>query len=276
MREKGDLVAALGRLATAFDLVKTPVTCFELGKTHLLMGHVMQAHELFQKVGRIPPALEESERSATARQEASRLAGELEPRIPSLRIQLRIPSEAKATVNIDDDAIPIAGAITLRAVDPGRHVIVARAGDGPDERVTIDIAEGETKLVELAPHWLPPKASPPKNQVVYLRQTNPLVFVGFAASSVAFTLTGVSTVLAVNAAGRAHDGCGQDYCPKSVRDSDISVMHTWMGVSIVGAAATLVFLTVGVLSISRPTNEKVTAGAKPYIGPGGAGLIGRF
>ncbi|MEA2751661.1 MAG: hypothetical protein QOI41_5804, partial [Myxococcales bacterium] len=39
LREKGDLLGALGRLTTAHDLVPTPVTAFELGKTHLLMGH---------------------------------------------------------------------------------------------------------------------------------------------------------------------------------------------------------------------------------------------
>src|SRR5438270_10599023 len=68
LREKGDLLGALGRFSTAFDLVQTPVTGFELGKTHLLLGHVLHAHELFKKIGRIPPALEESQRSAAARE----------------------------------------------------------------------------------------------------------------------------------------------------------------------------------------------------------------
>ena len=277
LREKGDLVAALGRLTTAFDLVQTPVTAFELGKTHLLMGHVMQAHELFQKIGRIPPALEESQRSATAREEANRLAADLEPRIPSLRIKLKLPPDATAVVRIDDDPIATAGAITPRAVDPGKHVIVARAGDGPEERVTIEVGEGETKDVELAPQWIPPKLPPPgSGQVVYLRQTNPLVFVGFTASSVALTLTGVSAVLAVNAAGRAHEGCGDNYCPQFVRDSDVAVMRTWIAVTVIGGAASIAFFTVAVISITRPTTERVTAGVKPYIGPGAAGVVGRF
>ena len=112
--------------------------------------------------------------------------------------------------------------------------------------------------------------------MVYLRQTNPLVFVGFAASSVALTMTGISAVLAVNAAGRAHDSCGIDYCPQRVREDDIAVMRTWIAATVVGGAATMVFFTVGVLSISRPTNEKVTAFVRPYVGPGAAGVMGRF
>src|SRR4051794_27608090 len=62
LREKGDLEAAAARMQTAYDLVKTPVTAFELGKTQLLLGRVLTAHELFQVVVRMPAALEESTR----------------------------------------------------------------------------------------------------------------------------------------------------------------------------------------------------------------------
>jgi hypothetical protein len=279
LREKGDLLAALGRFTTAHDLVPTPVTAFELGKTHLLMGHVLQAHELFIKIGRLPPALEESQRSATAREEAARLAVDLEPRIPTLRIHLKLPPDATAAVRIDDDPIATSGAVTPRAVEPGKHVIVARAGDGPEERVTMEIGEGETKDVELAPQWVPPKAPavpPGGGQIVYLRQTNPLVFVGFTASSVALTLTGVAGVVAFNAAGRAHDRCTADYCPQYVRDSDITQMRAWVVVAAVAGAATIGFFTLAVLSISKPVNEKVVAGVKAYVGPGAAGVVGTF
>ena len=279
LREKGDLVGALGRLTTAYDLVQTPVTGFELGKTHLLMGHVLQAHELFLKIGRIPPALEESQRSATARAEAVHLAADLEPRIPTLRIRLKLPEEATATVRIDDDPITTTGAVTPRSVDPGKHVIIARAGDGPEMRVSIEIGEGETKDVELAPQWVPPPVVTPASggQVVYLRQTNPLVFVGFAGSALALTLTGVSVVLAVNAASRSSDRCGTQYCPQHVRDEDVNEMKTWLGVTLVSGAAAIVFASVAVVAITKPTNERVvTARIRPYIGPGAAGLVGTF
>ncbi len=280
LREKGDLVGALGRLTTAHDLVATPVTLFELGKTHLLMGHVLQAHELFIKIGRLPPALEESQRSTTAREEANRLAADLEPRIPTLRIKLaKLPPEASAVVHVDDEPVAMTGAVTPRAVEPGKHVIVARAGDGPEERVTIEIGEGETKDVDLSPQWVapkPPPTPPPGGQVVYLRQTNPLVSLGFTAASVSGTITGLASVLAVSAAGRARDRCGSDYCPQRVRDSDVTEMRTWIAVTAIAGAATLAFVTVAILSISRPVNEKVTAGVKPYVSPGSAGLVGAF
>ncbi len=157
LRDANDVSGALARLTTAWDLVQTPVTGFELGKTHLMLGHVLQAHELFVKVGRMPAALEESSRSATARTEAGRLTDDLEPRIPSLRIRVKVPSGATAVLRVDDEIVAMTGAITPRAVDPGAHQIVARAGDGPEERVVVELKEGETKDVALEPKWVPPK-----------------------------------------------------------------------------------------------------------------------
>ncbi len=180
-------------------------------------------------------------------------------------------------MRIDDDPITTTGAITMRAVDPGTHVIIARAGEGPEMRVSIDIGEGETKDVELAPQWVPPKVVPPAaGQVVYLRQTNPLVFVGFTVSSIALTLTGISAVLAVNAASRSRDRCGSDYCPQYIRDSDVTEMRTWIAVTGVAGAATIAFFTLGMLSISKPITEKVTTSARLFVGPGSAGVVGSF
>ncbi|HVJ92054.1 MAG TPA: hypothetical protein VM580_19770, partial [Labilithrix sp.] len=62
LRDKGAVAEALPRLASAYDLVPTPVTGFELGKTHMMLGHTLHAHELFKKVLRMPPSMEESTR----------------------------------------------------------------------------------------------------------------------------------------------------------------------------------------------------------------------
>jgi len=280
LREQGDLVGALGRFGTAFDLVPTPVTGFELGKTHMRMGHVLQAHELFRKVARMPPALEESTRSATAREEASRLAADLEPRIPTLRLRLKLPPQATATVRVDDEPVTIGEGYAPRAVDPGTHVVVAKAGDGPEQRVTLDIGEGETKDIELAPQWIAPK-EPEKTvapgQVFYLRQTNPLVFVGFGVSAVALTIAGVSAIMLVNAADRVQERCGKDYCSERVRETDLNETGTWALVTGIAGATAIGFFALGVISISRPTNEKVVAGEiRPWVGLGSAGVSGRF
>jgi hypothetical protein len=279
LREANDLPGALGRLTTAWDLVQTPVTGFELGKTHLMLGHVLQAHELFVKVGRMPTALEESSRSSTAREEAGRLATDLEPRIPSLRIHVTVPAGATAVLRVDDELVALAGPVIPRAVDPGAHQIVARAGDGPEQRVVVELKEGETKDVELAPKWVPPKVpAAGTGPALYVRQTNPLVFVGFGAAGVGLVLTTVSLALAADASARVRSRCGDSFCPDTVDQVNGPARERggWLVVAAVSSIAAGSFLTMGIISATRPVRVKLVGGLEPFVGPTGAGLAGRF
>lgn len=293
LRDKGALEDALARLASAYDLVPTPVTGFELGKTHMMLGHVLQAHELFKKVVRMAPSLEESTRSQTSRDEAARLARELEPRIPSLRLELTLPAEATAIVRVDDEEIPVTGAVTMRAVDPGAHEIVAKAGDGPDEVLLVEVAEGEVKDVHLAPTWVPPKPRPSGREIIYVRQTNPLAFIGFGIASAALVVTTVATFVYIDARDEAKDKCGASYCPPAPQDAaavsmgsviDTSLRSETLRYQVSGAimvaagVTTLLFTGVGIFGAARPVKERVTTGAtvRPRVGLGGLGLAGTF
>jgi hypothetical protein len=282
-RDANDVPGALARLTTAWDLVQTPVTGFELGKTHLMLGHILQAHELFVKVGRMPAALEESSRSATARTEAARLAEDLEPRIPSLRIRVKVPPGATAVLRIDDEIVAMTGAITPRTVNPGAHQIVARAGDGPEQRVTVELKEGETKDVELAPKWVPPKVPVAgTGPALYVRQANPLVFVGFGAAGAGVVLTTVALAFAADASARTRSRCGDEFCPDTVDQTQVGVGGTarerqaWLLVAAISGITSGAFLTMGVITATRPVKVKLVGSVAPFIGPTGAGLTGRF
>jgi hypothetical protein len=284
LRDANDVVGALARLTTAWDLVQTPVTGFELGKTHLMLGHILQAHELFVKVGRMPSALEESSRSATARTEASRLADDLEPRIPSLRIRVKVVPGATAVLRVDDEVVTMTGAVTPRAVDPGAHQIVARAGDGPEQRVVVELKEGETKDVELAPKWVPPKVPvAPSGPALYVRQTNPLVVVGFGGAAAGVVLTTVALALAADASARTRSRCGDEFCPDTVDQKQQGLAsgtalerQAWLLVAAISGITSGAFLTMGVITASRPVKVRLIAGVEPFVGPTGAGLTGRF
>ncbi len=277
LREKGQLDASIMRLTTAFDLVPTPVTGFELGKAQMMAGKILQAHELFKKVLRMPPSMEESDRSRVAREESERLAKELEPRIPSLRLKVTLPAGATAQVRIDDEDVTLTGAETRRAVDPGSHEVVAKAGDGPEQKVRIDVAESETKDVELAPQWVPPKvADKEKGKVVVVRQTtSALTFVGFAGASAGLALTASAAYVFASQSADLSDKCGEKYCPETMQ-RDVATRDAWGLVTIIGAASTIGFLAAGIIGVTTPKQEKVTVGVQPILGPGGAGVQGRF
>lgn len=293
LRDKGELQEALARLASAYDLVPTPVTGFELGKTHMMLGHVLQAHELFKKVVRMAPSMEESTRSQTSRDEAARLANELEPRIPSLRLKLTLPKDATAVVKVDDETITMTAPEALRAVDPGPHEVVAQAGDGPEEKVHVEVAEGEIKDVALAPQWVPPKNPPPgkTREIIYVRQTNPLAFVGFGVAAAGLVVTTVATLVYIDARDDAKDKCGESYCPPAIRNNTVLTGNTVIDTGFQGENAryqvsgiialaagftTVVFVGLGILGAARPVKERVSTSIQPSVGLGRLGLTGTF
>jgi hypothetical protein len=295
LREKGDLQGALTRLGSAYDLVPTPVTGFELGKTHLMLGHVLQAHELFKKVVRMQPSLEESARSQAARDESGRLAREIEPRIPSLRIRVTLPPGATAVVRIDDEIVPTTGPETVRAVDPGRHEVAAKAGDGPEEKVEVQVAEAETKDVPLAPRWVPPQKLAPgaPTRDSFVKSTNPLVYIGFGVAATAVVVSAVTAVVSANALEDARERCGKEFCPPRTgtrlgpTDANVGDLNftsasdaaaAFALVSIIAGITAGVFLGVGIVGIRTPIKERVISNVtvKPSLGRGGVGLSGTF
>jgi len=282
LREKGELSAAVGRLQTAWDLVQTPVTGFELGKARMMTGKILQAEELFQKVVRMQQSMEESDRSKTAREESARLAKELEPRIPSVRLKLKLPGGASATVRIDDETVQTMGAETTRAVDPGPHEIVAKAGDGPEQHVRIEVAESEVKVVELTPQWVPPKieAKKEKGQVVIVRErTSLLTFIGFTGASAGIALTASAGYIFANANSELSDLCGEKYCPES-NQRQRNIRDAWGVVTLIGGLSTIGFLAAGIVGDTNPKKETVVVGGGPRVTPavglGSVGLEGRF
>ena len=281
LREKGELPASIMRFQTAFDLVPTPVTGFELGKTQMMAGKILQAQELFQTVVRMPPSMEESERSKVAREESGRIAKELEPRIPSVKIKVKLPGGASAVVRVDDETVVMTGATTTRAVDPGSHDIVAKAGDGPEPHVRVDIAESEVKEVELTPQWIPPKIDAKKDKgkiVVVKEKTSALTFVGFAGASAGLALTASAAYITLSTHNDLTEKCGERFCPETNKD-DVTVRNTWLIVTLVSAGATIGFLAAGVIGVTNPKKESIVVGGakvQPTIGLGGLGLRGSF
>jgi hypothetical protein len=99
LRNKGDLPGALEKLKAAHALANTPITGLELGQTHVSLGQLVEAEEVFLSVARIPVRREETARSAAARRESASLAEQARPRIPSLTIRIRAAMPANVAAS---------------------------------------------------------------------------------------------------------------------------------------------------------------------------------
>lgn len=311
LRDKGQLPAARDKLKAAHALGQTPITGVELGKTHLLLNELIEAREVFLSVGRTPVASDETKKSADARVECDKLAAEVKPRIPSVKIKLsNVPAGAVAKVTVDGDDIPQAALSQPRAVNPGHRVIVAKVEGSPDAKAEIDIKEGETLDVALyiktpkkkptpppeeqprppeeqpppvveqppppppPPAYTPPPPPPPQQPKGPL---SPLVPVGFVVMGVGVIVGGITGALAMKKADEVKTACPNGVCSQANKPA-LDETKTFATVSTIGFAAAGVGLVIGIIGLSKGRGPVETAGAyvRPTFGLGSIGLEGAF
>jgi hypothetical protein len=290
-RDAGDVKGALESLKAAHALAGTPITGLELAKTYVQLGMLVEARETLLGVGRLTVTAAETARSVAARDEATRLAEELERRIPAVTIRVAGVAPDAASVTVDGVAIPSAALAAPRLVNAGPHTIAATAGGSRDE-AKIELHEGESKTVELkltpapatplaAPAPAPESASPPAAPAPSeepRRKTSPLVYAGFGVGAVALVAGAVTGVLAFSKASSVSGACSGLTCPRSV-DGDLQTGRTMGDVSTIAFAVAGAGAAVGVAGLFLSTRETASpkvAHVEPWISPGVAGLRGEF
>jgi hypothetical protein len=292
LRAAGDVPGALARLQAAHALGNTPVTGIELARTYVLVGRLVEAREVCLRIGRTPVAPDETGKSADARAEAARMATELEPRIATLVVRVAgLEGGESAHVALDGKQLPDAAIDQPQRMDPGKHEIVVRVGEGAssrEQRATAELSEGETKEVSLAMPPVvvavpappaPPEAapSPPKEQ-----RMPPLAKAGFivaAGAGVVGLLTGGMALDQKNqldSVCNAMKECGPQRGGWSTRDS----AYAWATASTVSFVVAGAGLAVGIGALlaqdhDRPAKQGAVT-VTPWVGAGTAGMYGRF
>ncbi len=166
LRDDGNIRGALDKYKAAYALAPTPVTALEVGRANMDLGHLVDAREVLLHVDSMD-ARGESAKAQAARQEAAALASKLSPRIA--RVTLRVVGAIdQTTVSVDGVTIPRDALAVARAMDPGRHAVLAIAF-GHSVQQTIDVRDGEAREVVVDVTSLAPK-----NNVVGPQQTVPM------------------------------------------------------------------------------------------------------
>ncbi|GAC1522815.1 MAG: hypothetical protein NVS3B10_22970 [Polyangiales bacterium] len=301
LRDKGDAPGALPHLLTANSLVTTPITAVELGRTQLLVGQLVEALESFMSVARIPPRPNESKNAARAREDASKLATEVEPRIPSLRVRAKAGSATPA-VTIDGATISSLAANAPRKLDPGKHEVVVRAEGYVEQAQTVVLVEREARELEVV--LVPSAASTTTSTALSstttatttagvaaapgpsgdadptaARKASPLVWIGFGVAGVGAVVGAVTGIATLGKASKVKDECPDQRCTTPAGQSDLDSAHTLGAVSTVSfalAGAGVVVGVIGLLGGSSRSESPTAAHVTPYVGLGGAGLTGSF
>jgi hypothetical protein len=225
-----------------------------------------------------------------ARDAATALGEELAERIPSLTINVRnVPDGATAQVTIDGAPVPPQTTGEPRKLDPGHHVVVAKAGTAEGKQ-EVDLAERDAKTIAVE---LPAEAAAPASDTSTEAQpaqedagrspaSKALVIGGFGAAGVGLIVGSITGILSLSKTSsiKSSAACEGSVCNPS-EDGDISsarTMATVSTVSFVVAGAGAVAGVVGLL-IHGPGSTKENPAAawiEPTFSPGSFGVRGRF
>jgi hypothetical protein len=295
-RGKGDLQGALKAFTAADAIMHVPTTGLEVARSQAALGLLVEARDTALQVARSPSAAGEPAPFKAARDAASSLGDELAGRIPSLTVTVKnAPEGATTALSIDGVKIPAEATGEPRKLNPGHHVVTARAGtaEGKEE---VDLAEQESKTIavtlgpgdanaaaatsDATPAEPEPPAAPEQGRPPLSRA---LVLGGFGLAGVGVVVGTVTGILSLSKTSsiKGSSACEGSVCNPS-EDGDISSAHTTATISTVafvaagaGAAAGVVGLLLHAPS-ATPDKEQPTAWIEPTVGLGMLGVRGRF
>jgi hypothetical protein len=289
---EGDMPRALDAYQKAHDIMHVPSTGIALAKTHVALGHLVEGRDVALEVLRMPREPKEPAAFEHARKAAKELEASLKARIPTVKIVIKGGPATRVTVD-DGEVAPILLGEPV-AMNPGKHVVVAKNADGVEARSDVDLAERDAKSVEIdlpaakpqivfAPSTAPSSRPAPENERGQRTAlADVLVFGGFGLATAGLAVGAVSGLMAMSKAGDVKPQCENGICDPSVK-GNLDDAKTLATVSTIGFAAAGVGLACGVIGLVLPKGharisalQSPSAHAAMVVGPNGVLVRGSF
>lgn len=290
LRDAGDLPGAAEKFRAAHALGRTPVTGIELAKAYAAIKKYVEARDVALQVTVIPVTADETSRSADARAEAAKLAADLKPKLAALRVEIELTPKGRSaspSVTIDGQAVPAEALSEARTVNPGKHDVVARVGDGPEARGTATLEEGASgsvKLLVTVPEAKvadgPGIVAPPPAPSPAPSHMSPLVPIGLALAAGGAAVGTIAGISALSQKSTLDDSCtnGKSGCAPGYQDKldGARTAGTVATIGFIAGGAGLALAVVGLFVGGKAEAKAGTARVTPYLGPASAGFHGTF
>jgi tetratricopeptide (TPR) repeat protein len=143
---RGDYSLARSQLEEAFALFPAPSLGLWLARTRAQLGQLTEAALLYNRVAHLPALDSEASLQTAARLTAEEELTVLLGRLPTLKVDPQGDTAEGASLWLDGVSITANGA--RLPLDPGRHVLVARAGSAQAE-VSVPLAESEHRVASV-------------------------------------------------------------------------------------------------------------------------------
>ncbi len=267
-----DYAAALVQFQRAAVILPSPLVDLYLARSRVALGQLVQAAEDYRGVVASAVPGTRSAAIASARDELA----QLRPRIPSIELALGDAEQHARNLRLILDGRLVGHGAPV-AVDPGHHEIVASDADGEQQRLSFEIAEGESKTVAVT--WLSGGGHVAKKQEQVAGASSARRTWGVVALTVGATGLGIGTVTGIAALSRY--SAAEAHCPASRCTEgtpyveDQSAFHTLRTISAagyaVGAAGIGAWLGLLLTTPATPSEHPKVSPWTPVVGVGSAG-----
>jgi tetratricopeptide (TPR) repeat protein len=299
--DAGNYQDAISYFERAQALVKALPHLLFIARSHEKLGNLVEARENYNKIVRERLKPTDPEAFRQAQETADEELQKLEPRVPTITINITGPGANEATVSMDGKALSSALIGVPMPINPGEHKFDVKAPGALPASQSVTISEGGKEVIqlELQPGSTGASTSSGEAAVggdVTADQGAPagsLRVPAYIALGVGAVGVGLGTIFLISGFGdqsdadekfdacaaAAADGVCRDPAEKSeIEELDKSAASSkTLGVVglVVGGAA----LTTGIILLAvdgSGSAETAQKGVRPVIGLGYAGIAGRF
>lgn len=250
----GDLEGALKRYQAAHQIMDVPTTGIEVARTQAKLGRLVEARAVAIEVANSAAAQREPAVFGEARTEASKLADQLEARIPSIIVTVGPEGVTTASARVESTRLPQAAFGLPFKVNPGEHKLEVSALGYLTEVIDFTVVEGEQRKLAVTLTQAP--ASTPSPAVVTTVAAPPpppptepeggsrtLTYVAFGVAGAAALVGGGAGVYSLMKTGEAKDNyCQGNVCEEAARPLlDDASTYAWVANIGLGVA----FLAAG-------------------------------
>ncbi len=284
-----ELDAACAKFQASEALEARALTALELGLCFERRGMFASAWSAFARAASLAQQAGQEERENLAR---TKLAA-MEQQVARLTIAVSA-STPTLTVTLNGEVIAEALFGRPLPIDPGIHQLSATApGRKPWRReveihaeradVTVDVPALDP-VAAPAPPSPPPSSPRPRGPKIARAAApppvmpSPLAYVGFAVGGVGLMVGAITGIVAIENTRTISDSCTNDLCPANLAgaldDAEVvaNVSNVAFGVGGLGVVLGVIGLFVG----GEAPERAAKASLRPVVGPGYAGLEGRF
>ncbi|CAN5923880.1 hypothetical protein BH11MYX4_BH11MYX4_44350 [soil metagenome] len=267
----GNYAAGCAKLEGSQALDPGAGTQYNLALCYEKSGRTASAWATYLEAAAASKATSRPDWEAKARDRATALADTLS------KVRIVTPPGAPSDLAITRDGVAVVASELGAAipVDPGPHVVEARASGRTTFRVSTVVAAGQSKQIDVVLEGA--ATPPPETGARSPDHTLAYVVGGLGVAGVAFGA--VAGLVAVNKNASSTDACPNDgVCRDAAARSDNRAAGDWATASTVGFIAGGALLAAGVVLFFAAPGSKTAAGTRhrTTVGIGPAGVVGTW